>query len=181
MASRLLIAAFVCSLTALPRGVARNTPDKLGGLLANPPFGLSRTGAAGSAAAEPLEFRAVLEENGNRIFSIYDTSTHQSNWVDLNDPVKEFSVKEYDAEHASVTVEYQGKLLKLALNRAAPVAAAPLPGSAVPPTNRMAQVTQKPVAPQQLQQIQEEIRRRRALRQPPVTPASNAAPPPPTA
>ena len=181
MVSRPLIIASVCLLTALSPAVASNTPDKFGGLLANSPFGSLRTGAPGSGAAEPLEFRAVLEENGNRIFSIYDTATHQSNWVDLNDPVKEFSVKEYDAEHASVTVEYQGKSMKLVLKRAAPVAVVALPGNAVPPSNRNIPVAQNAVAPQQLQQIRDEINRRRALRQQTVVPANTAAPQSPPA
>lgn len=184
MASRPLIAAWFCLLTAFSPAVASNAPDRLGGLLANSPFGTSRTGAPGSGTSEPLEFRAVLEENGNRIFSIYETATHRSSWVDLNDPVNEFSVKEYDAAHDSVTVEYQGKPLKLALKRAAPVvSAAPvtLPGNVAPPPNRNVPVVQVQVAPQQLQQIRDEINRRRALRQQPVVPANPAAAQPPPA
>ena len=64
MAPRPLIAASVCLLTVLLPVRAADTPDKLGGLLANSPFGTARAGAANSAN-EPLEFRAVLEENGN--------------------------------------------------------------------------------------------------------------------
>lgn len=176
MSSRPLIAASVCLLMVLSASGAAAAPDKLGGLLANSPFGLSRAGATGSSASEPLEFRAVLEENGNRIFSIYDNTTHQSNWVDLNDPVKDFSVKEYDAENGSVTVEYQGKALKLALKRAAPVA---MPAGGTAPGNRPVQVAQTQVAPQQLQQIRDEINRRRALRQQTVVPANATATPTP--
>ena len=184
MASRPLIAASFCLLTALSPAASSNPPDRLGGLLANSPFGSSRTGAPGSGTSEPLEFRAVLEENGNRFFSIYETAAHRSNWVDLNDPVNEFSVKEYDAAHDSVTVEYQGKPLKLALKRAAPVAStAPvtLPGNIAPPSARNAQVVQVQAAPQQLQQIRDEINRRRALRQQSVAPANPAASQPPPA
>ena len=185
MASRPLIIASVCLLTALSPAVASNTPDKFGGLLANSPFGSLRTGAPGSGAAEPLEFRAVLEENGNRIFSIYDTATHQANWVDLNDPVKEFSVKEYDAEHASVTVEYQGKTMTLALKRApavaqvAPQIPPPGPNGAVAPGN-FAGGPGGPTAvdQQRIQQIQEEIRRRRALRSQPSVPGNPSGTPP---
>ncbi|HKB57961.1 MAG TPA: hypothetical protein VKC51_10255 [Lacunisphaera sp.] len=185
MASRPLIAASVCLLTFLGPAGAASTPDRLGGLLANSPFGSPRAGTPGSGTGEPLEFRAVLEENGNRFFSIYETTAHRSNWVDLNDPVNEFSVKDYDAAHDSVTVEYQGKPLKLALKRAAPVvAAAPaaLPGNVAPPSNRSAQVVQTPVPAQQLQQIRDEINRRRALRQQqPVTTTTTTitVPPPP--
>ena len=102
--------------------------------------------------------------------------------------MNEFTVKEYDAEHMSVTVEYQGRPLKLALKRAAPVVAAlpvPQPGNgAVPAANRPAPVVQVPATSQQLQQVRDEINRRRALRsQPPTTPAGatptpTPAPPP---
>jgi hypothetical protein len=182
MASRPLIAAWFCLLTFLGPAGAASSPDRLGGLLANSPFGSPRAGAPGSGTSEPLEFRAVLEENGNRIFSIYETATHRSNWVDLNDPVNEFAVKEYDAAHDSVTVEYQGKPLKLGLKRAAPVvAAAPaaLPGNVAPPSTQNAQVVQTPVSAQRLQQIRDEINRRRALHQQTAAPANPAASQPP--
>src|ERR1700694_153274 len=154
MVSRPLIAASVCLLTFLGPAGAASTPDRFGGLLANSPFGSPRAGAPGSGTSEPLEFRGVLEENGNRIFSIYETATHRSNWVDLNDPVNEFSVKDYDAAHDSVTVEFQGNPLKLALKRAAPVVAATtgaLPGNIAPPSTQNAQDVQTPVAAQRLQ------------------------------
>jgi len=153
----------------------------LNGLVTNSPFGSAKSGvAAGNSGNEPFEFRAVLEENNSKFFSIYDTNTHRSTWVELNDPVNGFSVKGYDAAKESITVDYQGKALTLAIKRApaatqvfqppAPqMPSQPGPNGVVqqPAIGQPGQV--QPAAPsavdqQRIQQIQEEIRRRRALR-----------------
>jgi hypothetical protein len=151
------------------------TPDKLNSLLNNSPFGSSKAGGqvVGTGADQPLEFRAVLEEGGNKLYSIYDPATHRSTWVGLNDPANGFSVKTYDAGHENITVDYQGKTLTLAIKRAPAVAQAPIQTmpSAVPysgpiPSNGgvVGPGPASPMDQQRLIQIQEEIRRRRALR-----------------
>jgi hypothetical protein len=175
MVFRPLIVVSLWSLALLPLAGATTPSDKLNGLLSNSPFGASRTNATGSNAAEPLEFRAVLEENGSKFFSIYETVTRRSIWVELNDAVNGFSVKSYDAERFGVTVEYQGRPLTLTLKRAPAVAQALQPGPMGPGALPNAAVNQvvagAPLDQQRLQQIQEEIRRRRALRQPTPVPA----------
>ena len=178
-------------VAAAPTATPASSPpvDKVNGLLNNSPFGAPKTVAGASTGAEPLEFRAVLEENGNKFFSIYDTATRRSNWVEFNDPVNGFSVKTYDAAKEVVMIEYQGKVMTLAIKRAPAVPQAiqqqqppvpgqnvatgpvPLPGGQVGPTT---------VDQQRIQQIQEEIRRRRALRNQSANPApgTNGAPQP---
>lgn len=171
MAFRPFIAAFVWFLLLLQVAGAGSPTDKINRLLSNSPFGQSRAGAAGGGATgDPLEFRGVLEENGNKLFSIYETGTHHSTWVELNDSVNGFSVKSYNPANETLSVEYQDRPLTLAIKRAAPVAQAAQfqapPGVMAPtPANPTGQVGQSPVDQQRLQQIQEEIRRRRALRQ----------------
>jgi len=183
MAPRTLILSLVCTAAVLRLAAASApAPEKmnLNGLVTNSPFGSAKTGVVtGNTGNDPLEFRAVLEENNSKFFSIYDTNTHRSTWVELNDPVNGFSVKGYDAAKESITVDYQGKALTLAIKRAPaavqvfqpPQPAAPQPGPNGPVPQPVAgqpgQV--QPVAPaaidqQRIQQIQEEIRRRRALR-----------------
>ncbi len=157
----------------------------LSGLVNNSPFGTLRSGGAGSnASTEPFEFRSILEENNSKFFSIYETATRRSNWVELNDPVNGFSVKFYDAGKQTITVDYQGKAMTLAIKQAPPVAQvyqAPTPQTGPVP------VVQNPGNPwvqagptmptaidqQRIQQIQEEIRRRRALRNQTIVPNIN--------
>ena len=183
MAFRALIVISLCLITVLQLAGAGSAPDKLNGLLDNSPFGVSRANAAaGNATADPLEFRSVYEEKGNKYFSIYDTATHRSTWVELNDPVNGFSIKAYDGAHENITVDYHNKPLTLSLKRAAavaqaavPVSPVPLPGG-VPPPNSPGLAAPSPADAQRLQQIQEEIRRRRAQRQQPQVPQPSSGP-----
>ncbi len=176
MASRALIVFSLCFITVLQLAGAGSAPDKLNGLLDNSPFGVSRANAAaGSSASDPFEFRSVYEEKGSKFFSIYDTATHRSAWVELNDPVNGFTIKSYDAGHENVTVDYHNKTMTLSIKRAPAVAqAAPSMTTGTPPGNSSAQGAPSPTDPQRLQQIQEEIRRRRALRQPSLVPSPSS-------
>ncbi|HEY4245443.1 MAG TPA: hypothetical protein VGM64_01240 [Lacunisphaera sp.] len=158
----------------------------LSGLVNNSPFGTLRSGGAGgNASTEPFEFRAILEENNNKFFSIYETATRRSNWVELNDPVNGFSIKSYDAGKQAITVDYQGKAMTLAIKQAPAVAQV---YQAPPPQTGPVPVMQTPGNPslqagptmptaidqQRIQQIQEEIRRRRALRNQAIVPNVNS-------
>jgi len=200
MASRALIFALVC--TSVLRLSAAGTPgpekDKmnLNGLVSNSPFGSAKSGvAAGNNGNEPFELRAVLEENNSKFFSIYDTNTHRSTWVEINDPVNGFSVKGYDAAKESITLDYQGKALTLAIKRApaaVQVFQPPQPPSPQPGPNGIVQQPAagqpgqvQPAGPsavdqQRIQQIQEEIRRRRALRSQAVPSTGGTGVPQPT-
>jgi hypothetical protein len=175
MVLRPLIVASICFVAVLRlAGADSTTPEKMNGLLSNSPFGSARAGASGTTpgGGEPFEFRAVLEEHGSKFFSIYETATRRSNWVELNDPLNGFAVKGYDSVKGSITVEYQGKPMTLAIKRAPAVAQAmqqpppqPGPNAVMPPGNNLgAQAGPTAVDQQRIQQIQEEIRRRRALR-----------------
>lgn len=173
---------------AAPAPATPPTTEKVNGLLSNSPFGSPKTGVLGAnSGAEPFEFRAVLEENGSKFFSIYETATKRSNWVEINDPVNGFSVKGYDGAKENITVEYQGKVMTLAIKRAPAVPQAiqqpmPVPGqNGVPaPGPVPGQVGPTTADQQRIQQIQEEIRRRRALRNQAATPqpGTNAGPQP---
>jgi hypothetical protein len=156
--------------------------DKINGLLNNSPFGASRSNAvAGQGTGDPYEFRSVLEENGSKLFSIYDTATHRSVWVEMNDAVNGFSVKGYDAAHDTVTLEFHEKSLTLPIKRAPAVPQAmqpaPQPGGAGAVANTAGPNQISPLDQQRLQQVQEEIRRRRALRQQPAVPVNAAGVP----
>ena len=173
MAFRLLIFILLCTLASGRLAAASLSADKLNGLLNNSPFGASRANsAAGTGTGDPLEFRAVLEEGGKQFYSIYEAATKRSTWMELNDPVNGLSVKGYDAAHDTVTVDFRGKSMSLAIKRAAPVAqVAMLPGGAGP-GNQVSPGGNASIDQQRLQQVQEEIRRRRALRQQPTAPGN---------
>jgi hypothetical protein len=179
MASRALISLSLCLAAAFRLAGATVQPDKINGLLNNSPFGQSRTGAtAGSGTNDPLEFRAVLEDKGGMMFSIYDTAAHRSIWVQLKDSANGFAVNEYDAARESVTVDFHGRSLILPIKRAPAVAQTPRPNApgalgGGPSSNQAGQAGLTPVDQQRMQQIQEEIRRRRALRE---QPSANASP-----
>jgi hypothetical protein len=152
-------------LLALPAGAQTAAPG-LPSLVANSPFG-SATAPGATAAAVPLEFRGTFLDGGERFFSVLDPATRRAEWVGLNEPGRAFTVKAYNAEQESITVEFQGRPLELKLH-AARVAAAPAASVAA------AAPTAGPTPPQalpstgeaqRLAQVAEEIRRRRALRQ----------------
>lgn len=188
MAFRVLILAFsgaFAVLRLIGAGPVPAAPEKekmdLNGLVTNSPFGSAKSGAAvGNNGNQPLEFRSYLEESNSKFFSIYDTNTHRSMWVELNDPVNGFSVKSYDAAKQTITIDYQGKPMTLAITRApAAVQVFQPPAQATPQQPGPNGMVQQPpvgqpgqavpagpsaVDQQRIQQIQEEIRRRRALR-----------------
>ncbi|HWA85871.1 MAG TPA: hypothetical protein VG710_06590 [Opitutus sp.] len=138
--------------------------------------------AAGSAPAAatpdaPIELRGVVTNEGKTLFSIYDTTRKTSDWVGLNETGHAFTVQNYDEAHDTVTVNYQGRTLTLALHTAK-VASAPV---AFPAQNQ-ALISPPPPAPQpiggpvvlhpspadekrRLEEIAAEVNRRRMLRQ----------------
>ena len=150
--------------------------SQLDSLVANSPFGSAKSGQAADAAGnQPFEFRGVLEENGQQLFSIFDTATKRSRWVGLNAASDDFVVKSYDADARSVSLEQHGRLLALTL-KSGPRVAQNMPPSMSPgmqagaypqPGQILPNGTAKGPEAQRLQQIAEEIRRRRALRQQP--------------
>ena len=166
--------------------VAATAKVDLSGLVNNSPFGTLRSGGPGSnAATEPFEFRSVLGEKDNKfLFSIYETATRRSNWVELNDPLNGFSVKSYDAGKQTITVDYQGKAMTLAIKQAPAVAqvyqapalqVGPVPVMQNPgnPSVQPSPAMPTAIDQQRIQQIQEEIRRRRALRNQAIVPNVN--------
>lgn len=133
--------------------------------------------AVDAAAPTPdatLELRGIMAAGDSYMFSIYDSAKRSSSWLGLNDIGREFIVRSYDESRDTVTVDYQGRTLTLAL-KTAKVAAAPMmaqPANFVPP----------PPAPQpiggpvvlnptpadeqrRLEAIAAEVNRRRMIRQ----------------
>ncbi len=129
MLPRVIFASSIFWLMTLPSVAGANgTTDMLHSLLSNSPFGRPETSSPASPAQEqPIEFRGLLMENGTRLFSLFQISSRRSLWVKLNDPMSGLTVTAYDEEHTSVTVDYQGRSLTLALKRSRAQAQVTLP------------------------------------------------------
>ena len=121
MFSRPLIALLLGLATGQLLNAAGDQLDTFQGLLSRSPFGTTGTNqSAMTPTDQPLEFHAVLEENGRKLFSIYERTPRRSSWVDLNQPVDGFIIREYDDAKESIAVVYQGKSLTLFLKGAKP-------------------------------------------------------------
>ncbi len=183
-------AALLLLALVLSPAAGRAAPPALDNLLQSSPFGGPAGSAAGARSDAPLEFRGVLVEGGESFFSIYESATHSSLWVGVNEPGNPYKVQAYDAVKGVVTVEYKGGLVTLPLKQAkvlvlAPTAPAPTtgPSPAGGPVGPGNVTTANPAGDPV--KMMEEIRRRRALRQQAVqpggplpTPGPSVNPPP---
>ncbi len=140
------------------------------------------TGAQGA----PIEFRGVMAMGGRQRFNFFDPARKQSAWVGLGESGAPYRVTAYDEARESVTVEVEGRVLTLALEKAKigsspPPANVPVATGAASPAVAAASPGVAPVVlnptpadeAKRLEAIAAEVRRRRALRQqqPMVAPA----------
>lgn len=133
---------------------------------------------AGTAAqGAPVEFRGVVVMGGRQRFNFFDPARKQSVWIGLDEPGTPYRVTAYDDARESVTVEVEGRVLALTLEKTK-IASSPPPGNvpmagAVPavagaPAPGVPPVVLNPTAADEakrLEAIAAEVRRRRALRQ----------------
>jgi hypothetical protein len=141
------------------------------------PF-LPQSGSGGVTTTEnsPLELRGIMLSPAGYLFGLFDPIKRSGAWVKLNEAGHDFTVRSHDPMNDAVTVEYQGRVLSLAL-KTAQISSAPVmqqvvaaPGVARPPAVGPAAASDE----QRLEQVAAEVRRRRALRQ-----AAAQQPPPP--
>lgn len=86
-------------------------------LVAISPFSpVQSSGAAAVTAGAPLEFRGAMEDSNGLRLRIVDPARKTGWWVRLNerDPSLDFVVKQYDADHDTVDLDFHGSSLKLA-------------------------------------------------------------------
>lgn len=101
--------------------------------------------AAAPTTPPPLELRGVTTIENVTMFSLFDpTAKKTGGWLKLNEPGPGFTVKSYDAGSDTVTVDYQGRSLKLPMRT--PKIASSGPAVAVPPAS-VPLVMQPPIAP----------------------------------
>ena len=111
MQRSIILVSILClaTLPCIADGVA-----PIEGLLGNSPFGQPKINAVTSATI-PLEFRAVLEENGHLFFSLFETPARRSLWIKLHAQGPDISAEKYDASAGMLTVNYHGSTLTLPL------------------------------------------------------------------
>ncbi|MEO7413229.1 MAG: hypothetical protein ABIZ81_07715, partial [Opitutaceae bacterium] len=138
----------------------------------------------------PLELRGITTFEDVTMFSIFDaTAKKPAAWLKLNETGPGFSIKSFDSESDTVSVDYQGRTLKLVMRTPKIASAGPampasplgvplaLQTSAV--TNLVARPTVPSVAPAtdaaRMKEWTDEIERRRTVRnQAPGTAATPA-------
>ena len=119
----------------------------------------------------PIELRGILAASGGSLFGLFDPVKRQGGWVKLNEPGHDFTVRSYDPANDAVTVEYQGRVLSLALKTAkidsmpamAPIAAMPPRAMSGPPPMQGAPPTVEEA--KRLEAVASEVARRRQQRQ----------------
>lgn len=125
----------------------------------------------------PLELRGIVSTKSGFLYGIFDPTKRQSAWVKMNDTGSDFAVRSHDEANDTVTVDYQGRVMTLALKSAKVESMAPLPSPAqvnshrTPMPSQPMQQTQPSINPtaadeaRRLEGVAAEVRRRRMLRQ----------------
>ena len=138
-------------------------------MAANAPGGA----AAASGPSGPLELRGVMTMPGGASYCIFDVAKKRAFWVSVNEAGHDFMVKAGDPEGESVSVSYQGRLMKLTLRTAkvassgsaSAVAMAPVAGTS-PAISSTVVLNPSPADEQKrLDAVAQEVRRRRLERE----------------
>jgi len=136
------------------------------------PFLPPNSAAAGAQAgpAGPVELRGIMSTPQGAAYCIYDTARKTSAWVRLNEGGNDFVVKSADPGSDSVTVDFQGRSLRLVL-RTAKVASAGKGGNGGPAAASPAVASSVVLNPtpadeqKRLEAVAQEVRRRRMERE----------------
>jgi hypothetical protein len=153
-------------------------------LASSSPFMPANAAASGSAAGPsgPIELRGVMSTPDGEAFCIYDTAKKKDVWVGLNESGHDFVVKSSDTSSDSVSVQYQGRSMKLTL-RTAKVASAGLASNPIVPPQVSGgppiALNPSPADEQKrLDAVAQEVRRRKQEREKAVMDSQNGVAPP---
>jgi hypothetical protein len=155
-----LLAAIAAGAASARADLAQTSPF----LPSNAPGAAAQSGAGG-----PVELRGVMSTSQGTEYCIYDVAKRSSSWVGLNESGNAFVVKSAGAEGDSVTVEYQGRMMKLVLRTAKIVSSGPgMVVQATAPSSVTQSVVLNPTAADEqrrLDAVAAEVRRRRQERE----------------
>jgi hypothetical protein len=151
------------------------------------PFLPANISASSAAENSPIELRGILEEPNGSLFGLYDPVKRLGGWVKLNEAGHDFTVRSYDSSNDAVTVDYQGRVLTLALKSAKiesmPMMAQPQPNMVPRPPMGGPQISAVPTIDEakRLEAVAAEVQRRRQMRQAAMQPQPQMPnqPPPP--
>ena len=84
------------------------------------PFLAPNAVAAGAAAgpSSPIELRGLMPTPNGLAFCIFDTAKKKSVWIGMNETGHDFVVRSASPESDTISVDYQGKSMKLTLKAA---------------------------------------------------------------
>jgi hypothetical protein len=149
------------------------------------PFLPPNSTAAGAQAGPsgPVELRGIMSTSGGVAYCIYDTAKKSSAWVGLNEGGYDFVVKSAEAASDTVTVDFQGRSLKLVLRTAKVTSAAPVGGPGgtlgIPGATPAVAMAPSPADEQKrLDAVAQEVRRRRMERERAVQAVPDGSPAP---
>jgi hypothetical protein len=155
-------------------------------LAATSPFLPANAPAAGSAGGPsgPIELRGFSSTSDGITICIYDTAKKRDVWVGLNEGGHDFVVKTADLASDTVSVQYQGRSMKLTLRTAKVASSGPAASAPVAAQNALNQVAVNPSPADEqkrLDAVAQEVRRRKLEREKAAQDAQNglAQPPPP--
>lgn len=138
-------------------------------LLSNSPFAATGGAKPGAPENAPLEFRGMVTEGNERIFSVYSPSTHHSSWLRENETEGLITVKHFNEATSTLSVEYDSKSLSLTIKHGPRIADVNSPGSAGSVVTGEVGAVNAPGAREntaelvEQERIRQEIRRRRII------------------
>ena len=125
-------------------------------------------GANGVGENAMLELRGIMTTAAGTRFCIYDPVKKSGIWSGLNERGNPFVIKSADLAHQTVTVQSEGRSLRLTLHEARVAALGPAGALGAVPPGQPADGAVAPASPadqaQRLAAVAEEVRRRRELR-----------------
>lgn len=175
--TKLLFGMIVLSGGFLPLAVRADPPASRSPFQ---PEGSAQAPMVAQSEGATLELRGIVSTKSGYTYGIFDPTKRQSAWVRMNDTGNSFVVRSHDVNNDTVTVEYQGRTMTLALKAAKVESMAPLPSPAQvniqrgpnPMPNQPPQPGQPPSMnpsaadeARRLEGVAAEVRRRRMLRQ----------------
>jgi hypothetical protein len=165
----LIAGIFVCGSALQAQNVTSRSPFM--------PEGGAAPGAV-PTENNPLELRGIVATKNGYLYGIFDPTKRQSYWVRANESGAEFVVRGHDIQNETVSVDFQGRSMTLALKAAKVESLGPVPNPAIANVQNPAAVSRvppnmPPVAlnptpadeARRLESVAAEVRRRRMLRQ----------------
>jgi hypothetical protein len=129
------------------------------------PANATATLAGTSGPSGPIELRGIMATSDGTQYCIHDSAHKRDTWVGLNEPGHDFTVKTADPGADRISVEYQGRILRLDLHTAKVASS----GTAGPPAitaNPGIGANPSPMDEQKrLDAVAQEVRRRRMERE----------------